>query len=1091
MKKLALFVLLSSLVTFNSLAQEQRIAYQSFEGSDAENLAYTLNPASYEATGDIWASVQALDAISPSDGSFFWGMQDLENDNGGGAMEHTVTTSVLNISTYTSVRLSADYNVIGFDSDNGDTLAIKVLDGAGTLLHFESIISPSSGTNIGTDGWTTFEYTVDDAVTAVSLQLVARQNGGSDYAGFDNLQFFGVASDSSSADSVIGSVALSVSSRYAYEGDSDLGSITVTATSDSVLNYPASVDVAISSALASTDDYQLSAQTIVIPAYSATGSVQLSVVDDDEAEAPEALTLTLVNRSDNLLAGTDTTAEVVLYSNDVLAPASPIHGELAGTALITQLQADYTVVTPQSYDAIQEEMYKLDGIDNEAGFIEGVYSGFSIEHSSLTGFDATDFATEHIWPTSFYSTTHAVYADAHQLFPARAAIINSKSDLSYAEIPDLDTELWFVDEFSFNGISFYPLNFLIDYSEQTATQFEPRDQYKGDVARAAFYLYAMYSSDQTFNTGETADFFEEVKDVLRTWNQNDPVDSTELARSANIAAIQGNENPFVLDPTLVERAFFTLDDGGPTPDDLAFYTIGGTATGETLVDYLSANFAVTNARGYNGIRDAMYANNGIDNTEGVVEGIYTGFTISGVSSRGDAFDKNINTEHSWPQGKFDSSEPMRGDGHHLFPSLVDANSARGNNPFAEIPDNQTDKWWIDSGSSSSIPSTDVIDQYSESTSSAFEPRESVKGNIARAIFYMWAIYGDRSDFADDASFFEGMKSTLYQWHYQDPADQTEWTRSLAIEEVQGNINPFVHDSSLVRRSYFSTSGGNPIDTTDTTGQGGDDLHYLLHKTFDTDTEVTDGGWTEVSLLGENTWTIKSFGSDTYGEITAYNGEGAEEVKNWFISPAINFDSLEAEILTFKSLTAYNTIDMKLRVLWISGSIDTENLNTAEWNELNPILDPFRGEGYGNFTESGDLDLSAISGTGYIAFYYHNTDGSTTTWQLDDIAVTGTPVQTAIEEELIEENPETITLHQNFPNPFNPTTTISFSLPQAQNAVLQIFDVNGRLVQTLVNGYVSQGEHQISFDASQLSSGLYLYRLVTAEATVTSKMTLLK
>ena len=195
----------------------------------------------------------------------------------------------------------------------------------------------------------------------------------------------------------------------------------------------------------------------------------------------------------------------------------------------------------------------------------------------------------------------------------------------------------------------------------------------------------------------------------------------------------------------------------------------------------------------------MYSS--IDKVNGQIIGVYTGYTITS-NNRTDAFNKGINTEHVWPQGLFDKNEPMRGDIHHIFPTRIEANSARSNYPFDEIPDNQTDKWFYLSNESNGIPSSN-IDLYSElDNGRAFEPREDFKGNVARAIFYFWSVYQNRAVVKDDVSFFNGMKDVLYDWHKHDPVDEMEWNRSLGAEQVQGNKNPFVHDSTLVDRVYF-------------------------------------------------------------------------------------------------------------------------------------------------------------------------------------------------------------------------------------------------------------------------------------------------
>ncbi len=88
-------------------------------------------------------------------------------------------------------------------------------------------------------------------------------------------------------------------------------------------------------------------------------------------------------------------------------------------------------------------------------------------------------------------------------------------------------------------------------------------------------------------------------------------------------------------------------------------------------------------------------------------------------------------------------------------------------------------------------------------------------------------------------------------------------------------------------------------------------------------------------------------------------------------------------------------------------------------------------------------------------------------------------------------PEQFILAQNYPNPFNPTTVISYQLPVSSEVRLEVYDMLGRQVATLVNGQVAAGRHNVNFDASNLSSGVYLYRLQAGAQIITRKLTILK
>lgn len=80
---------------------------------------------------------------------------------------------------------------------------------------------------------------------------------------------------------------------------------------------------------------------------------------------------------------------------------------------------------------------------------------------------------------------------------------------------------------------------------------------------------------------------------------------------------------------------------------------------------------------------------------------------------------------------------------------------------------------------------------------------------------------------------------------------------------------------------------------------------------------------------------------------------------------------------------------------------------------------------------------------------------------------------------------------NYPNPFNPSTTVSYSMKEAGTVVLKLYDITGRFVEEIVNEYKSSGEYKIRFDASNLSSGTYFIRGKLGESISTQKITLIK
>ena len=144
-----------------------------------------------------------------------------------------------------------------------------------------------------------------------------------------------------------------------------------------------------------------------------------------------------------------------------------------------------------------------------------------------------------------------------------------------------------------------------------------------------------------------------------------------------------------------------------------------------------------------------------------------------------------------------------------------------------------------------------------------------------------------------------------------------------------------------------------------------------------------------------------------------------------------------------------------------------------------------------------LTLTAYAKSNY-AFIRWSGDGSGTDRQLEIImnkdktvhALFGTPA--GVNNNITNGAPIDFNLLQNYPNPFNPTTTITFTLAKNDHVSLKVFDIFGREVVTLVNAHLNAGVvHHAVLDASQLSTGLYFYRLEAGKNVQTKKLMLLK
>ncbi len=144
------------------------------------------------------------------------------------------------------------------------------------------------------------------------------------------------------------------------------------------------------------------------------------------------------------------------------------------------------------------------------------------------------------------------------------------------------------------------------------------------------------------------------------------------------------------------------------------------------------------------------------------------------------------------------------------------------------------------------------------------------------------------------------------------------------------------------------------------------------------------------------------------------------------------------------------------------------------------------------TGNNKLDLNKIAGIG-LEFYSSSPEDDTISEGeilLDNIFLNGkTSTLAGVNAE--SANPGSFHLNQNYPNPFNPSTRISFNITQQKNVKLNVYDILGEEIAVIINRNMMSGEHSVVFDAGNLPSGFYLYRLQVGKFTQIKKMMLVK
>ena len=231
------------------------------------------------------------------------------------------------------------------------------------------------------------------------------------------------------------------------------------------------------------------------------------------------------------------------FSADTALPAgyySATTGK-TGTALIDALHRIVCRARVLGYTAARDSLYaNIEDPDNN-DIIADVYFGRTATINSRATAEAADINTEHSWPQSLGAADDPAMSDIHHLFPADETANSRRSNMPFGIV--VDTQWVGTDSDSDGDVSVQGLDADGD------PVFEPRDDKKGDIARALLYFYVRYKNAPTDDF--TLENFTEEEETLIQWAEDDPPDAHESARNALVFRAQGNRNPFIDRPELV------------------------------------------------------------------------------------------------------------------------------------------------------------------------------------------------------------------------------------------------------------------------------------------------------------------------------------------------------------------------------------------------------------------------------------------------------------------------------------------------------------------------------------------------------------
>jgi len=299
--------------------------------------------------------------------------------------------------------------------------------------------------------------------------------------------------------------------------------------------------------------------------------------------------------------------------------SSDLFGEEFRDWLKEKWYNDFETISRNSssgYSRARLEMYN--NLDQKDGNLFCLYSGLAQEVPS-NGYNsagqALPFNCEHIVPQSTFDSRAPMKNDIHHLAPTFDRWNSSRGSFPFDEIEDGETEKWmYLDDVieCNNAAPCIPTENIDLYSEMLSSSsnsfFEPREDAKGNVARAIFYFFTVYPQYPINRLGDVNTFYQ--------WHLDDPVNEADIKRNEDIANYQGNKNPYIEKPDWVYKAFIAdkpVDVGEPPLTEPAISSLlYYNSLGQPMLYLTNKSNAILNVSIFNiygGLIDSIKTNN--------------------------------------------------------------------------------------------------------------------------------------------------------------------------------------------------------------------------------------------------------------------------------------------------------------------------------------------------------------------------------------------------------------------------------------------------------------------------------------------------
>ncbi|OGU75798.1 MAG: hypothetical protein A2V93_06160 [Ignavibacteria bacterium RBG_16_34_14] len=335
--------------------------------------------------------------------------------------------------------------------------------------------------------------------------------------------------------------------------------------------------------------------------------------------------------------------------------------------------------------------------------------------------------------------------------------------------------------------------------------------------------------------------------------------------------------------------------------------------------------------------------------------------------------------------------------------------------------------------------------------------------------FTWSL-GDELTITGDVTQFNGMTEI-------EPFDSSGWVLNssgnptpspIVLTLAQYKANPELYEGSLVGFVGLTKVGGTwPASGTTANLSFSDGIDTVVFR-IDSDTDI-DG-------QPEPTWPQDIIGIGAQFDNSAPYNSGYQIFPRYYATDFLPPGTIPVELTSFTAVSQNRSVVLK----WSTAS---------EINNFGFEVERKREESDWRIITFINGNGTTTSEKNYLYLDENITSGKYQ-YRLKQIDFDGSFEYSKIVEVNFE-TPVNFELSQNYPNPFNPNTIISYSLPKASHVSLKVYNTLGQEVAALVNGIKEAGNHKIDFNASNLNSGIYFYKLETGNFNEVKKMTLIK